>query len=324
MCPGRGKGMTRNLALWEVDPFYAAAEDVQDSADRLESAYRNWMHSRGLAKACPNDVAAVNGDAARHRELLTALDTVKWQLEEFEKAVEAETDVYVGEGSSVRRNQFVQAIHTQLKGVEQALPDTYHMNSEQSASPSVEDRDSFADFLSGCRGIQGTVISDVRIHPLPDEQVQHTYETTGKSESAGVEHIAPLPSVENGHCVSSKSTQIQLETAWSNGGDDHIVEICEDRPPYVGVRRSSSMGNGLDSKRGRNGYSGHHRRNNSVSNGSNWWNPFGGHPHYPGNKLLATNSGFKRWKDGDATILQQCNNMGSRQEDIGVELELRI
>lgn len=26
--------MTRNLALWEVDPFYAAAEDVQDSADR--------------------------------------------------------------------------------------------------------------------------------------------------------------------------------------------------------------------------------------------------------------------------------------------------
>jgi hypothetical protein len=41
------------------------------------------MHSRGLAKACPNDVAAVNGDAARHRELLTALDTVKWQVGTF-------------------------------------------------------------------------------------------------------------------------------------------------------------------------------------------------------------------------------------------------
>jgi hypothetical protein len=46
----------------------------------LESAYRNWMHSRELAKACPQDMGAVNGDEARHRELLTALDTVKWQV----------------------------------------------------------------------------------------------------------------------------------------------------------------------------------------------------------------------------------------------------
>jgi hypothetical protein len=29
--------MTRNFAKWEVDPLFAAAEEVQDSADRLVS-----------------------------------------------------------------------------------------------------------------------------------------------------------------------------------------------------------------------------------------------------------------------------------------------
>jgi hypothetical protein len=65
-------------------------------------------------------------------------------LEEFEKAVEAETDAYVGEGSAARHNQFVEAIRTQLKGVEQALPDTYKMKFEQAASSSIEDSNSFA------------------------------------------------------------------------------------------------------------------------------------------------------------------------------------
>jgi hypothetical protein len=82
------------------------------------------------------------------------------------------------------------------------------------------------------------------------------------------------------------------------------------------------MGNGLDSKRLRNGYSGHHLRINSVNNGLNWWSLFGGRPHYLGNKLLATNSGFKRWKDGDATVLQQSNNAGLHEEDLVGDLEL--
>lgn len=313
--------MTRNLALWEVDPFYAAAEDVQDSADRLESAYRNWMHSRELAKACPQDMGAVNGDEARHRELLTALDTVKWQLEEFEKAVEAETDAYVGEGSAARHNQFVEAIRTQLKGVEQALPDTYKMKFEQAASSSIEDSNSFADFLSGSRGSQGD-ISTVQIQPLSNKQVQCTCEMLGKAESTGLEQSASQPSVESTQCGSRDSVQFQPESTWSNGGDNHIVQIREDRPPYVGFRRSSSMGNGLDSKRLRNGYSGHHLRINSVNNGLNWWSLFGGRPHYLGNKLLATNSGFKRWKDGDATVLQQSNNAGLHKEDLVGDLKL--
>ncbi len=234
--------------------------------------------------------------------------------------MEAETDAYVGEGSAARHNQFVEAIRTQLKGVEQALPDTYKMKFEQAASSSIEDSNSFADFLSGSRGSQGD-ISTVQIQPLSNKQVQCTCEMLGKAESTGLEQLASQPSVESTQCGSRDSVQFQPESTWSNG-DNHIVQIREDRPPYVGFRRSSSMGNGLDSKRLRNGYSGHHLRINSVNNGLNWWSLFGGRPHYLGNKLLATNSGFKRWKDGDATVLQQSNNAGLHEEDLVGDLKL--
>ncbi|KAH0916009.1 hypothetical protein HID58_030455, partial [Brassica napus] len=35
--------MTTSLDRWEKDPFFAAAEEVQESADRMESAYRSWI-----------------------------------------------------------------------------------------------------------------------------------------------------------------------------------------------------------------------------------------------------------------------------------------
>ncbi|KAH7306881.1 hypothetical protein KP509_22G035800 [Ceratopteris richardii] len=110
--------MTRDFHRWEVDPFFSAAEEVQDSADRLESVYRKWIHLK-----------SVGGDASvvesQRRELSTALGTAKWQLEEFERAVSCsfpgDKDQVRHDGPS-RHQQFVDALQTQIGTIEAALP----------------------------------------------------------------------------------------------------------------------------------------------------------------------------------------------------------
>ncbi|PIA33089.1 hypothetical protein AQUCO_04200091v1 [Aquilegia coerulea] len=72
--------MATNFDRWEKDPFFSAAEEVQESADRMESTYRTWIHeTKDNSSVCdPNEL---------RRDLQTALGTAKWQLEEFERAV---------------------------------------------------------------------------------------------------------------------------------------------------------------------------------------------------------------------------------------------
>lgn len=145
--------MTRNFWRWEVDPFFPAAEEVQDSTDRLESAYRTWIHTRCTAST-PEDDSAFE---FRRRELSTSLGTAKWQLEEFERAVSglvADDKRHAGEDASERHSQFVQAIRNQITSIEQALLDSED-RMDLKALPVVkldqEDTDDFAQFLSGAR-----------------------------------------------------------------------------------------------------------------------------------------------------------------------------
>ncbi|XP_057721748.1 syntaxin-61-like [Arachis stenosperma] len=72
--------MTSNFDRWEKDPFFEAAEEVQESADRLESAYRTWIRST-------KDDCSVWNSVELRRDLNTALGTAKWQLDEFNRAV---------------------------------------------------------------------------------------------------------------------------------------------------------------------------------------------------------------------------------------------
>ncbi|KAK1317664.1 Syntaxin-61 [Acorus calamus] len=103
--------------LWEKDSFFAAAEEVQESSDRMESVYRKWNHER---KNQSNSYEL-------RRELQTALGTAKWQLEEFERAVrmsDGSSSTSAEDGTIARRDQFVAAIGHRISSVEAVLEES--------------------------------------------------------------------------------------------------------------------------------------------------------------------------------------------------------
>lgn len=106
------------LQEWLVDPLFQSAEEVQDSADRLESNYRTWLQELGgqtKARSCQ--------DAETQRlRLMSSCDTLRWQLEVFERAIKSDR---VSTGNAAmdaaikrRRQNFVNIIRQQLQSIE--------------------------------------------------------------------------------------------------------------------------------------------------------------------------------------------------------------
>lgn len=127
---------------WEKDPFFPAAEEVQESADRMESAYRRWIHESGSSD--------VSGQLLR--DLHTALGTAKWQLEELDRAVKSNDGACLaGEDTRARHGQFVGTIGNQIMAVENSLKESNREKGEN-AHPWVRldegERDELALFLS--------------------------------------------------------------------------------------------------------------------------------------------------------------------------------
>eukprot|EP00249_Psilotum_nudum_P014465 c24838_g2_i1 orf=480-1823(-) len=149
--------MTTNFRRWEEDPLFAAAEEVQDSADRLESSYRTWIYTKELLASSPEDSEVVCSLDFRMRELSTALGTAIWQLEEFERAA-AEADltdqVYVREGAAVRHKQFIEAIRSVVASIENNVLCSLDRR-DAKILPVVnlqhEEKDDLEVFLSGTR-----------------------------------------------------------------------------------------------------------------------------------------------------------------------------
>eukprot|EP00252_Welwitschia_mirabilis_P018024 TRINITY_DN40186_c0_g1_i1.p1 TRINITY_DN40186_c0_g1~~TRINITY_DN40186_c0_g1_i1.p1 ORF type:complete len:355 (+),score=54.01 TRINITY_DN40186_c0_g1_i1:368-1432(+) len=144
--------MTTNFDRWESDPFFSAAEEVQDSADRLESAYRNWLAAQDTraSKNAPFEAAEESSEIVR-RELQTALGTAKWQLDEFEKAVKS-TYSEKSASAKMRHNHFVFAIKNQISGIEKALNDSCHDQNKRGlrwVRLNDEEKDDLAHFLCG-------------------------------------------------------------------------------------------------------------------------------------------------------------------------------
>ncbi|KAK8958886.1 hypothetical protein KSP40_PGU009030 [Platanthera guangdongensis] len=135
---------------WEKDPFFYAAEEVQESADRLESVYRQWISihekkaTRGVADSPVTEL---------RRELSTALGTAKWQLEELERAVRSsDHSLSAGESTVARHSDFIVAISSKISIVENALKELNQEGVGRSAMSWVRldegERDEFALFLS--------------------------------------------------------------------------------------------------------------------------------------------------------------------------------
>ncbi|KAL0921785.1 hypothetical protein M5K25_008894 [Dendrobium thyrsiflorum] len=124
---------------WEKDPFFYAAEEVQESADRMESAYRRWMHEK-------------EGVEVR-RELHIALGTAKWQLEELERTVRHDDEaVSACEATVTLHNDFVEAISDRIGMVEKTLKESNVKEEAESGLMRVGldkgERDELALFLS--------------------------------------------------------------------------------------------------------------------------------------------------------------------------------
>ncbi|KAK6277596.1 hypothetical protein POUND7_017919 [Theobroma cacao] len=109
--------MASSFDRWEKDPFFSVAEEVQESADRMESTYRTWIHAK-------KDVSSTWNLEELRRDLRTALGTTKWQLEEFEKAVQSSYGGSSSEDSRDRHHEFIVAIEDQISKIEKSLQES--------------------------------------------------------------------------------------------------------------------------------------------------------------------------------------------------------
>ncbi|PIA28261.1 hypothetical protein AQUCO_07200130v1 [Aquilegia coerulea] len=140
---------------WESDPLFSAAEVVQDSADRMDSIFRIFGHEQSLVQDDPTDRKLLSSMEYHKRDLATALGTTKWQLEDFERAVNISTfsdKTNMREDIISRHKQFIRAIEEQIVQVERSLGSSAATDSESSTqwmNSNEKDSDGLALFLSG-------------------------------------------------------------------------------------------------------------------------------------------------------------------------------
>ncbi|XP_022753382.1 uncharacterized protein LOC111301735 [Durio zibethinus] len=137
--------VANSFDLWQKDAFFSAAEEVQESADIMESAYRMWIKERreGLKTADSAELC---------RELQTALGTAKWQLEEFDRAIRLSRGHRSDDITANRHRQFITAIESQIYRVEAALKQAFIEEGKQPlrwVNLDEEECDDLAMFLSG-------------------------------------------------------------------------------------------------------------------------------------------------------------------------------
>lgn len=167
--------MAMHFDRWERDPFFSAAEEVQESADRMESTYRTWLHS------LKNTSGAWNPEEIR-RDLRTALGTAKWQLEEFERAVKSSYRNSADEAKE-RHRQFILAMVDKIAPVENSLQEAVASTGKKSTTwvrLDEGERDELALFLSGPTITEDKL--DVTVVGVEEETI-NPLETDRKSAS---------------------------------------------------------------------------------------------------------------------------------------------
>ncbi|KAK4257679.1 hypothetical protein QN277_007239 [Acacia crassicarpa] len=150
--------VANSFDLWQKDTFFSAAEEVQESADTMESAYRAWIRER-------REMSTPQVLDELRRELQTALGTAKWQLEEFEKAIRLSYRHLGDDNTNTRHKQFISAIESQISHVEAALRESYIEEGRQPlgwVNLDDEERDDLAAFLSGAPQTVRTAKDELR------------------------------------------------------------------------------------------------------------------------------------------------------------------
>lgn len=333
--------MTSELCRWEVDPFFSAAEDVQDSADRMESAYRTWLHDQSLGESNAADVELVSLIEIRKRELITALGTAKWQLEDFERAIRVTASTnkaYSREDAPSRHMQFIVAIRNQIASIEKELLDSIKKDGNQSlqwVDLDDRERDDLAMFLSGGGSLKNTMehgicrnelqskgsmatsanlrdIEDMVELRLDDPPLSHP--AIGQSKLQCIRH-----SRTNGACALDTHHNGFMETEVINKDSEFVVDFPhklsgtrDDRHSRdsleraTGHKRSASAGAEFGAWKiviADNDIDkrSYDSRCENFENGLNFWGFISNLKFMP--KLNFSKSGMKRWKDGEGSSI---------------------
>ncbi|PRQ27806.1 hypothetical protein RchiOBHm_Chr6g0309221 [Rosa chinensis] len=147
--------MASSFDRWEKDPYFSAAEQVQESADRMESTFRTWIHAK-------KDSSSMWNPEELCRDLRTTLGTTKWQLDEFARAVRASYARGPSEDARDRHREFIVAMEDQISKVENALRESAFSEGKTSL-PWVRldegECNELASFLSGLTASQEKVLA---------------------------------------------------------------------------------------------------------------------------------------------------------------------
>ncbi|PIN14091.1 hypothetical protein CDL12_13275 [Handroanthus impetiginosus] len=204
--------VANSFDLWQKDTFFSAAEEVQQSADIMESAYRTWLRAR-MEGLIPQQLDELS------RELQMALGTAKWQLEEFERAVRLSYRNNADDITITRHSQFVSAIQDQISSVETALKESLNVEGKKPfrwVNLDEEECDDLALFLSGTPKTSQTI---------RDEGIRLSVSNSKEGCSSDSE-VSPETQILN-HRTSSVEVK-------SNDDIDCIIELRESKFPETG------------------------------------------------------------------------------------------
>ncbi|GMI78484.1 hypothetical protein like AT1G27700 [Hibiscus trionum] len=130
--------MASSFVRWENDPFFSVAEEVQQSADRMESRFRAFIHAI-------KDVSSAWNLQELGRDLRAAISTTKWQLEELEKAFQSSSP---NDEARDRHCEFFAAIKDQILMIEKYLQESACKEVRSSMHLDEGERTELALFLS--------------------------------------------------------------------------------------------------------------------------------------------------------------------------------
>ncbi|CAK7344053.1 unnamed protein product [Dovyalis caffra] len=224
---------------WESDPLFSAAEVVQDSADRMESLFRLLLHQQSLIQSEHPDPRLLSSIEYHKRDLVTILGTAKWQLEDFERAVNSSIIVdktQTREDVISRHRQFIIAIREHINEVEKSVKGPSmgdSMRNSEWVNLNDQDRDMLASFLTGAN------------------PTEHLNRLEIEESSIFGRFLDPNsgPSLKDNEIVEHDSREFERVKMNGVGHVDHYLDSAKEDKRNVGshysTRSGSSMMNSL-------------------------------------------------------------------------------
>lgn len=243
--------MASSFDRWEKDPFFNAAEEVQESADRVESIYRTWIHAVKDASSPWNSVEL-------RRDLHTALGTAKLQLDEFQRAVRSSYSKSSSNDTRNRHQDFLVAIDGKVSKVEHLLQlqESVPLGSNKVSPPWVSldegERNELASFLSGmpmpsaggkpplkctCRDSENPQLSDANSFRAMEEEKQHGHRRVASADvDISSWKIAVLDDVQQSTSSNDSSGPLH-KVASLSGFFSSVESISKFKWPKNGYRK---------------------------------------------------------------------------------------